>query len=416
MNKNKIIKNVLNASSLSLLALVVSANLSATPLSVITVAPQQADLMSIAAPDYQVEHQAVHFSQKVSVNSKLSLKAKGYENVSDEYWLEVTGEQLNKGLNIAISSPGALIRLSGKQVNGEMSALDLAIDPKQVQLFKNKQALVKPFKQTVSQQQFATANIFPNSSAMQLDKSMGKGNFTLQVSQSLNAQQHYMINVKEKNSPYKLHLSIAKQSYLAGEKITLDSFINRAVNRVTNKSMVNKSTAKLAHVTNNAYIKTPNGEKFSVNLQKHNGKFQVQVPSSSLPAKRGALYELYVSSQANDHGLKIRRNAKVAFAIAQPTARMQGNYSVNNTAAKVKLNVASEGRYEVSGLVYGTSKNGVQLPIMLSRSAYYLQPGEQEVQLKFDQKILAASGLKAPFTVKQLRLMDQSRMALLQQL
>jgi len=150
--------------------------------------------------------------------------------------------------------------------------------------------------------------------------------------------------------------------------------------------------------------------------QKSNGKFQVQVPQSNLPVKRGALYELYVNSQANDKGIKIRRNAKVAFAIAQPTARIQSNFSVNNKAASINLNVASEGRYEVSGLVYGTSKNGTQLPIMISRSAYYLQPGEQVVQLKFDPKILAASGLQAPFTVKQLRLMDQSRMALLQQL
>jgi hypothetical protein len=411
MKKNKRIINILSISSLSMLAFVISTNVNAassSPTKQLSIpAAQQTELVSIAAPDYKVEQQAVHFSQKVSAKSQLSLQAHAYESISDEYWLEVTGEQLNKGLNIDISNPGALIRLSAKQIKNGPSTLGLAIDPSKVQLSKNKQALQNPFKQTISQQQLATANVFPNSSAMQLDKSIGEGTFTLKVNQPLNAKQHYMVNVKEKNSPYKLHLSIAKQSYLAGEKITLNSFMNRS----TNKMMT-----KLVNVNNSAYIKTPNGEKFNVNLQTLNGKFKIQVPQSNLPAKRGVLYELYVNSQANDHGLKIHRNAKVAFAIAQPTARMQGNFSINDKAANIHLNIASEGRYEVSGLVYGTSKNGEQLPIMLSRSAYYLQPGEQAVQLKFDQKILAASGLHAPFTVKQLRLMDQSRMALLQQL
>jgi len=273
MNKNKVIKNVLSVSSLSMLALVISTNVNAassSPIKQLSIpAVQQTELVSIAAPDYKIEQQAVHFSQKVSPKSQLSLQAHAYESISDEYWLEVTGEQLNKGLNLDISNPGALIRLSAKQIKNGSSVLGLAIDPSKVQLLKNNQVLQAPFKQTISQQQLATANVFPNSSAMQLDKSMGKGTFTLQVNQPLNVKQHYMVNVKEKNSPYKLHLSIAKQSYLAGEKITFNSFVNNTAD---------KNLAKLITNVNNAYIQTPSGEKFNVNLQKNNGKFQIQVP------------------------------------------------------------------------------------------------------------------------------------------
>jgi hypothetical protein len=50
---------------------------------------------------------------------------------------------------------------------------------------------------------------------------------------------------------------------------------------------------------------------------------------------------------------------------------------------------------------------------MLSRSAYYLQPGDQKVELKFDVAILLAAKVKPPFSVSQLQLVDQSRMALL---
>jgi uncharacterized protein DUF4785/uncharacterized protein DUF4784 len=393
-------------SSLSVAALLFSTHLSAAQLNHVTKIPSppiNADLVNLDLPDYDIEQQAVHFSQKVSPTSQLSFQAQGFNSVSDEYWLEATGQQLNSGIALAISNPGALIRLSGKRVNGKFSNTDLAIDPSNVELFKNKKSLPQAFKQTVSQQQFATANIFPNSSAMRLDKSIGKGDFTLRVKQKLNATQRYMVNVKEKNAEHKLHLSIAKQSYIAGESVNFNSFIS------------NKS-GKVALVKNKAFIKMPSGEKQAVNFTQKNGKSQVKIPTSLTATKRGELYELSIESQAFDQGTKIRRNAKVAFAVAQPTARIQGELSVNATAANVNLNVASEGRYEISALVYGTAKNGIKTAIMLSRSAYFLAPGEHNVQLKFDQKILKASGLQAPYSVEQLRLMDQSRMALLQQL
>jgi len=402
MNNNKLVKKILTLSSLSMAFLVLSSTVNATQLKEIKQTPAK-PLVALDAPSFAVEHQAVHFSQKIAPNSQLSFQAQGFESVSDEYWIEVTGKQLNTGVELAVSKEGALIRLSGKRAKGGFNDVDLAIDPSNVELFKNKQALVQPFKQTVSQQQLATANIFPNSSAMQLNKNVGKGKFTLRVSENLNENQHYMVNVKEKNAEHKLHLSIARQTYIAGENITFNSFINNKI-------------GKLALVNNKAFIKMPAGEKQAVKYAKVNGKFTLVMPSNLAPAKRGELYELLIESQANDNGIQIKRNAKVAFAIAQPTARMQGKYSVDVNAASVNLHIASEGRYEVSGLVYGTAKNGLKVPFMLSRSAYYLMPGEQSVQLQFDQKILKASGLQAPFSVKQLRLMDQSRMALLQQL
>jgi len=402
MKKTNLISNLLTVSSIT--TLLFSSYLNATQLKTVAQIPAQNNrLVELAVPDYAVEQQAVHFSQKVSVNSKISLQAQRFESVSDEYWLEVTGKQLNAGVDLAVSKAGALIRLSGKRVKGEFNDANLVIDPSNIKLFKNQKSLAQPFKQTVSQQQFATANIFPNSSAMQLNKKLGKGKFTLRVSEQLNENQHYMVNVKEKGAEHKLHLAIARQTFMEGENVAFDSFIN------------NKA-GKLAAVKSKAFIKTPSGEKQAISYVKDNDKFKLVVPSNLTPAKRGELYELLIESQATDNGIQIKRNAKVAFAIAQPTARMQGEYSVDNSAARVNLNVASEGRYEVSGLVYGTAKNGVKLPIMLSRSAYYLRPGDHNVELKFDQKILKASGLQAPFSVKQLRLMDQSRMALLQQL
>ncbi len=367
------------------------------------IAPSTGDLVIADLPDGFIEKKAVHFSQKISPNSHIALQQQGYEAVSDEYWFEVTGEQLNSGVDLAITTPGALIRLSGKKVKGEFAPAAIAIDPEQIELSKGNNTLSQAIEQTVSQEALATANIFPNSSAIKLNKAIGKGDFKLKVKQKLAANQRYIVNVKEKGSEHKLNLALPKQSYIQGETVSFDAAISN-------------SKGALANVTNHAYVKMPSGEKRTVNFTQVNGKYQVAVPNSLLATKRGELYELHIESKANDNGLTIRRNAKVAFAVAKPTARIQGELTMRSSGATVSLEVASEGRYEVSGLVYGTDSTGKQVPMMLSRSAYYLTPGEHNIELRFDNNIMKNSGLNAPYTLKNIRLMDQSRMALIQNL
>lgn len=386
---------------LSASLLFLTTQLNAEPSKMVTPALDSSDLVVVDAVSYKVERKSVHFSQKIAKNSKLSLQPQSYTSGSDEYWFEVTAQQLNAGVGLAISSQEALIRLSSKKIQRSLVA-PKAIDPNDVELYKNKNVLLNPFNKMVSQQQLATANIFPNSSALKLDKSVGTGEFTLKVKQVLDAQQSYLINVKEKNSDHKLYVSIDNQSYLAGDQVTFTA------------NMTNKNK-KLADSSQQIFIQLPSGEKRAVELNKKGGKYQFTAPENLTGLKRGELVELFVESEVLDNGLKVKRNGKVAFAIAQPTARIVGDAFVKKSSAKVKLEVASEGRYEISGLVYGTNKSGTSVPIMLSRSAYYLAAGQHKVALKFDRKLLRKSGLKAPYLVKELRLMDQSRMALLQQ-
>lgn len=393
-------------------------------LTTLHVTAQSFDLVELSVPDVAVERKEVHFSQRISTNKPISFKAKGYTSISDEYWFEATGKQLKAGVELAISAPGALVRLSGKQAKDIHSAQTKGIDPNSVQLFKNNKKLSSPFSQKVSQQEFATANIFPNSSAMKLNKDLGKGAFTLKVNDYLDDNQRYIVNVKEKNAEYKLHLSLPKQSYMQGQKINVTSQLKATS---TNKAVLIQGRPV-------AYIKTPSGERKSLNFTENGNQFQFTVPTNLTSAKRGQLYELYVETENSTDGLKVKRNAKVAFAVAQPTARIQtvaklnqDSVSINKNEAMMKkasipnfvdinLQVASEGRYEVSAMIYGTTDKKLSLPFMLSRSAYYLTPGEHTVKLQLDSNIIESSGLKTPYIVKNVRLMDQSRMALLQQM
>lgn len=382
---------------------------------------QSPDLVELNIPDAAIEKKAVHFSQRLSTKNLISFKDKGFTSVSDEYWFETTGKQLKSGVDLTISSSGALIRLSGKQTKGNYSISAKAIDPNSVQLFRNNKMLPTPFSQKVSQQEFATANIFPNSSAMKLNSKLGKGEFTLKVNDYLVDEQRYIVNVKEKNAEHTLHLSLAKQSYMPGQKIAFTSVLKAAS---TNKKVLMQGKQK-------AYIKTPSGEIKPVGFTKHNDQFQFTLPADLTSEKRGQLFELHVETENRTNDLKVKRNAKVAFAIAQPTARIEtvgkllniasesGVITKNNAApsfADISLQVASEGRYEISAVVYGSSGKKLSLPFMLSRSAYYLTPGDHIVKLQLNTDIIKNSGLKAPYVIKNVRLMDQSRLALLQQM
>jgi hypothetical protein len=373
---------------------------------------QPADLVDISVPDVAIEKAAVHFSQRISTNKPISFKAKGYTSISDEYWFEATGKQLKTGVELAISTPGALVRLSGKHAKDKYSPQTKGIDPSSVQLFKNNKKLSTPFSQKVSQQEFATANIFPNSSAMKLKSELGKGVFTLKVNDYLDDNQRYVVNVKEKNAEHKLHLSLAKQSYIQGEKINFTSQLKATS---TNKQILTQGRPA-------AYIKTLSGGRMMLNFTQNGNEFEFTVPTSLAPTKRGQLFELYVETETKTKGLKVKRNAKVAFSVAQPTARIEGVAKLNQdnptvtSFVDINLQVVSEGRYEISAMIYGSRGKKLSLPFMLSRSAYYLTPGEHTVKLQLDTNIIRDSGLKAPFTVKNIRLMDQSRMALLQQM
>ncbi len=385
---------------------------------------QSPNLVELNVPNITIEKEAVHFSQRIATDEPISFEAKGFTSISDEYWFEVTGKQLKTGVGLAITTPGALVRLSGKLAKDRYSTQTKGIDPNSVQLFKNSKKLSAPFSQKVSQQEFATANIFPNSSALKLNSELGKGEFTLKVNDYLDDNQRYVVNVKEKNAEHKLHLSLPKQSYMQGQTINFTSQVKATS---TNKAEMTKGKQV-------AYIKMPSGEKKQLNFTTNGDQFQFTVPTNLAPAKRGQLFELHIETENEVDDLSVKRNAKVAFAVAQPTARIeavaelnQDSFTVSEDGAlkqksfasnfvNIDLQVASEGRYEVSAMIYGSTDEKLSLPFMLSRSAYYLTPGEHTVKLQLDTQIIENSGLKAPYIVKNIRLMDQSRMALLQQM
>ncbi|NRA82557.1 MAG: DUF4785 family protein [Gammaproteobacteria bacterium] len=362
--------------------------------------PTHDSLVTVPVVSHQVERTSVHFSQPIAASQQLSSAIDSYTGISDEYWIEVSGKQLNQGIDLDVNHPQALIRLSAKQTKGAWLPDDHAIDPQDLSLFKNQRSIANAFSQKVTREQLATASIFPNSSAVKIAKKAGVGKFKLKVSKTLKSNQRYLINVKEKGSAYQQVLFSERQSYLAGQTITV-------------RAAINYRERPLKNTKHMAFIKSPTGISQAIDYQTEQGKIRLAIPNDLPATKPGQLYELHISSQGRDGSSSIKRNGKVAFAVAQPTARMTGNVTANNQSAQIGLEVASEGRYEVSGIVFGYNKNKVLMPIMLSASAHYLQAGIQQVTLNFDPEILKSSSLIGPYQLRSLKLTDQSRMAVL---
>ena len=108
----------------------------------------------------------------------------------------------------------------------------------------------------------------------------------------------------------------------------------------------------------------------------------------------------------------IQRDARTAFAVAAPTARLDGVFAFNARTMRMALPVqaGSVGRYEARGTLFATGSDGAMRPVSEAHSAAWMKRGKGMLVLQFDRAHLP-QGYGAPFEVRQLELNDQSRMA-----
>jgi hypothetical protein len=108
----------------------------------------------------------------------------------------------------------------------------------------------------------------------------------------------------------------------------------------------------------------------------------------------------------------VQRDARTAFAVSQPTARLAGGYGFDaaQLSFELPIRVGSPGRYEARGTLYATAPGGLLQPVSIAHSAAWLTPGRDRLTLAFDRAHLPA-GYGAPFELRDLEFNDQSRMA-----
>ncbi len=411
MITNKIIKSII-FSGLSFFMVAAHANdalLKSTELT----SPQQA-LFSI-----NNHRETVQFSRAMT-DTDFSKKSQTQpvKTESQEYWFRVSGNDLKQGVTLDTSGVEALIRISPKSMHdprlpvAKQSApsTNLAIDLEQLEITTPSGKVTKGIEAMsfhANSKQLETTPFEKGTSAFKIDKAYATGRYQLKTSQSIPDKQEYLIYVLDKNSPYKLNMTLDNQQLFSGQ--------NMSAKIELKKSGI---TTNLESVSGN--IVSPGGKVYPINLTaSKSGAFKFEEPLDMPFANRAGLWEMRVVSETQGGSSTIKRNSKLAFAFQPKTARVnkkskQASPSKAGLTNAVNISVSHAGRYEVTGVLYIVDRDGTAKSIAEARTAKWIEQGSDKVELLFQKSLLPALKRGQKFKVGNIGLNDQSRMTRLQ--
>lgn len=343
-------------------------------------------LAALAAPKAAAERAPVRFSWALDPNAELVADPAPAAVESREYWQETDAAALQRGLEVATSAPGALIRVS--PVAG---AAEVAADS--VRITRAGQP-VGALKRTGAEQlRAAGLAVGKGTAAVQLAADAAPGRYAVQVAQ---ARGRYVVHVFEPNSDVRLRARLSRDHALAGDAGEIEVDLQRG--------------ASSLKAEGGALLVAPSGRSWPLPLKAGgDGKLRGAV---RLPADAGeqpaGLWEVQVF--AGDGS--IQRDARTALAVAQPTARFDGAYAFDARALSFALPVraASAGRYELRGTLYASNARRELRPVAIAHSAQWIDGGMARIELAFDRAQLP-KGFGAPFELRNVELNDQTRLA-----
>ena len=316
---------------------------------------------------------------------------------SRSYWEMVDAATLQRGLDLPLTAPDAVI-----QVSPAPGARALAPQQWQVRDPAGTLAVDK----VVDDQQLRAAGmaVGQGSAMVRTGRSAAVGTYRLQSAQ---AQGRYVVQVLEPNSTVALQLQASRQQVLAGGSVELSA-----------RLVDDRGTATLAGATGaartlpaggEALLVAPDGRSWPVPLVagKDGLRARVTIPQDIGPVQ--GLWELQAFVSANG----VQRDGKVAFAVAQPTARFTGQAEVDlaRRTVTLPLQIGAPGRYEARGTLYATGPDGQLRPVAQAHSAaWFDRAGNGAIALPF-ASVALPRGYAAPFELRDLQLQDQGRMA-----
>ncbi|AWV07191.1 DUF4785 domain-containing protein [Marilutibacter maris] len=344
--------------------------------------PQRLTAAPVPAGDF--ERAPVSFSWPLDPNAELSAPAP-HAAESREFWMTVDGAELERGVDVGLTAPGALIRVSPAR-----GAAPIA--PGRLQMQQAGRAIPLQAMATDAQLRATGMAVNPGTAVVRADRSASAGRYRLQAA---GADGRYVVHVFEPDSDLVLHAQPRRHHALENGRMQVDVRMQRGKQGIPARA--------------EALLVAPDGESFPVRLRldrQGRGTADVRLPAHH--SRQPGLWELQVFTNDGETA----RDARTAFAVAAPTARLDGGFRADPGKLQIVLPVeaAAEGRYEVRGVLYATAPDGVRRPVSQSHSAAWLAAGDGALTLKFDPAHLPR-GYHAPFEVRQLELHDQTRMA-----
>lgn len=344
-------------------------------------------LVSLPVPAGQVERLPVSFSWALDPSATLS-KPDVHVAESREYWQTVEGAELRQGVSLKTTAPGAVIRVSPARGSTPLRAADVRVDGngKSVRLEQAADA---------DALQAAGMDVDAGTAVVRLARENGAGAYSLRATK---AQGRYVVHVFEPESDVVLKAQADRQHALGGETISVSMDLSRG--------------GRPQPVQAEALLVAPDGNSRPISVARDaDGTLKAR---ARLPAHASAspgLWELQLF--ANGDG--IARDARTAFGVAAPTARLGGDVTVDATRLhiEVPMQVGSPSRYEIRGTLYATASDGSLAPVSQAHSAAWFERGKGTLVLAFDRGHVP-SGYGAPYEVRHLELGDQGRLSTLE--
>lgn len=383
--------------------------------------PNQLVSSRTALPSVNNSQDSVEFSWPVTSTALLGAQEQPHVQQSRQYWLDASGTQLAAGVEISTTAPGAIVRISPLEPDSKSAAFSQQDITLSIQ--GNRLNTGEGIEHLADQQSLnaAGASFSEGTVAFRLSESLGAGSISVQAANAAAVSDQFVVHVFEPNSPAVLNLQADRGNYLAGHSLNATLSLQGIAHQL--------SAGDIQGYLSSPDVSVSLPVSFTAN---RNGGFDASVQLPQSAGNGHGLWSLHAFINTRDaNGLTVIRDAKTALAVAAPTARLNGQASMttaqsgsgskgiaatNNSGMQFTLgmDVAVAGRYEISGVLYGTAKNGQLQPLAVSQSAAWLNAGQGQLNLSFDPDLLAASGLSAPFAVRDLRLKDQSRLSLLE--
>jgi hypothetical protein len=406
MNLSRLIAAALACAACLASAAASAQSVSAAPkLSLLAAAPQDQVATRLHAPaagklaGNRLDHAPVSVSWALDPAQSLDARPQPFVRESREFWIDASEAELQGGVKFALSAPGAVIRISPHADNASktINARDIVL-----RSGGRSYSAAEATRGIVDEAALSAAGMdAPQGSiAMRLADTIGAGNVELSVP---TAHGSYLVHVFEPSSAIVLELGADRDSVNAGAPIRIRASLDGGIARI------------------GGLISAPDGASQNLEFMRQgDGSYAASVMPDLAHAGDQGLWEVHTFAIANGKNA-IQRDAKTAFAVGVPVARFDGsagrstsNASAGDIAVNIGVESIAASRYQVSAVLYGTAPDGSLKPTAIAQSANWLASGHGSIELRYDADSLAKAGLRAPYELRDLRLVNQADMSLLE--
>lgn len=264
---------------------------------------------------------------------------------SNEYWLTVTGKELQNGIDLPLSASNSFVRVAPKLI--EKNDTKTYIEPLNVNaltLLPKDGVMTKGTfaEQVFAQKEMNDAGFSDGSVALKVKSNKALQTLLLQTKQYLPDDARYLVHVKEKDSHAILNVNAPNElsNEANGFELTSLAFTDQNI-KVTGIS---------------ARLKSPTQRIIDVGITNNLISFNEQL--AYVGAING-LYEIELQVEGTLANSPIKRSIKIPFVNVKQTAKIDANYSftelANRINASVPLTVNEPGKFSIQATLQGSN-------------------------------------------------------------